>query len=56
MRLSKPVIVQANNYWSSTTYANNTDNAWNVNMNDGNVNNDDKSNDNNYVLPVRGGE
>ena len=26
-------------YWSSTTYAGNTDNAWNVNFNNGNVNN-----------------
>lgn len=39
--------VQSNNYWSSTTYADNTNNAWNVNMNNGNVNN------NNYVWPVR---
>jgi len=45
--------VQSNNYWSSTTNANNTENAWNVNMNDGNVNNNNKSN-NNYVWPVRG--
>ena len=47
--------VQSNNYWSSTTNANNTSNAWNVNLNDGNVNNDDKTNSN-YVWPVRGGE
>jgi retron-type reverse transcriptase len=47
--------VQSNNYWSSTTNANNTNNAWNVNMNNGNVNNDNKTN-NNYVWPVRGGE
>jgi len=47
--------VQSNNYWSSTTYANNTDNAWNVNLNDGNVNNDNKTNTN-YVWPVRGGK
>ena len=47
--------VQSNNYWSSTTYADNTDNAWNVNLNDGNVNNDSKTNTN-YVWPVRGGE
>jgi hypothetical protein len=46
---------QASNYWSSTSYANNpADNAWNVNFNDGNVNNNDKSN-NNYVIAVRGG-
>ena len=47
--------VQANNYWSSTSYTNNTNNAWNVNMNDGNVNNNNKTN-NNYVWPVRAGE
>ncbi|MEO5346680.1 MAG: DUF1566 domain-containing protein [Magnetococcus sp. YQC-9] len=47
--------VQTNNYWSSTTNADNTDNAWIVNLNNGNVNNNDKTN-NNYVWPVRGGE
>jgi len=47
--------VQSNNYWSSTTYSNNTTNAWNVNLNDGNVNNDNKTNTN-YVWPVRAGE
>jgi len=46
--------VQSANYWSSTTNANNTSNAWNVNFNDGNVNTNDKSN-NNYVWCVRGG-
>jgi hypothetical protein len=47
--------VQSDNYWSSTTNADNTDNAWNVNLNNGNVNNDNKTNTN-YVWPVRGGE
>ena len=47
--------VQSNNYWSATTYAANTDNAWNVNLNNGNVNTNNKSNSN-YVWPVRGGE
>lgn len=47
--------VQSNNYWSSTSNADNPTNAWNVNLNDGNVNNDDKTNTN-YVWPVRGGE
>ena len=47
--------VQSDNYWSSSTNADNTDNAWNVNLNDGNVNNDNKTNTN-YVWPVRGGE
>jgi len=41
-------------YWSSTSNANNPNNAWNVNFNDGNVNNNDKDNDN-YVRAVRGG-
>ena len=47
--------VQSDNYWSSSTNADNTDNAWNVNLNNGNVNNDNKTNTN-YVWPVRGGE
>jgi hypothetical protein len=46
---------QSDNYWSSTTNADNTDNAWNVNFNNGNVNNDDKTNTN-YVRAVRGGQ
>jgi len=45
---------QSNNYWSSTTNANNTDNAWIVDFNNGNVNNNNKTN-NNYVRAVRGG-
>jgi RNA-directed DNA polymerase len=45
----------SSNYWSSTTNANNTNNAWNVNFNNGNVNNNNKSN-NNYVRAVRGGK
>lgn len=44
----------ASNYWSSTTNANNPNNAWNVNFNNGNVNNDNKTN-NNFVTAVRGG-
>jgi len=40
------------NYWSATTNADDPTNAWIVNLNDGNVNNDDKTNTN-YVLPVR---
>ena len=46
---------QSDNYWSGTTYANNSDNAWNVNFNNGNVNNNDKNNSN-YVRPVRSGQ
>jgi len=44
----------SSNYWSSTSNANNPTNAWNVNFNNGNVNNNDKSN-NNFVRAVRGG-
>jgi len=32
------------NYWSSTTYRNNPNNAWNVNFNNGNVNANNKNN------------
>jgi hypothetical protein len=46
--------VQSTNYWSSTTNADNPDNAWNVNLNDGNTNANDKDNTN-LVWPVRGG-
>ncbi|MBP7781965.1 MAG: DUF1566 domain-containing protein [Burkholderiales bacterium] len=44
--------MQANNYWSSSTNASNTNNAWVVNFNNGNVNANNKNN-NNYVWPVR---
>ena len=40
---------------TSSTYAPNPTNAWIVNLNDGNVNNNDKTNTN-YAWPVRGGE
>lgn len=45
---------QSNNYWSSSTITANPNNAWIVNFNNGNVNNDNKSN-NYYVRAVRGG-
>ena len=45
----------ASNYWSSTSNANNPNNAWTVNFNNGNVNNDNKSNNNLHVRAVRGG-
>ncbi|WP_052566739.1 reverse transcriptase domain-containing protein [Candidatus Magnetobacterium casense] len=48
--------MQTNNYWSSTPNANNTSNAWNANMNDGNVNSNNNVNNNNSVWPVRLGE
>jgi len=44
----------ANNYWSSSTYVPNTTNAWNVNFNDGSVNNNNKTNSN-YVRCVSTG-
>ncbi len=47
--------ITSDNYWSSTSNANNTDNAWNVNFWSGNSNNNNKSNTN-YVRCVRGGE
>ena len=56
-------FISSSNYWSSTTNANNIENAWNVivvyalgwNFNNGNSNNNNKTN-NNYVRCVRGGE
>ena len=45
----------SSNYWSSTTNANNTNNAWHVNFNNGNVNNNNKSNSY-YVRAVRAGK
>ena len=44
----------ASNYWSSTTNANNPNNAWNVNFDNGNVNNDNKNNTK-HIRAVRGG-
>jgi hypothetical protein len=46
--------VQASYYWSSTTYAAYTGNAYLVNMNDGAMSYGDKA-DGYYVWPVRGG-
>jgi len=54
-RIAFPNTPASSWYWSSTTYANNPNNAWNVNFNNGNVNNNDKNN-NNYVRCVRGGK
>ena len=42
----------SSNYWSSTTIASNTSNAWDVNFNNGNDNWNTKTNDN-YVRCVR---
>jgi hypothetical protein len=46
--------VQSSDYWSATTNANNATNVWAANFNDGNVDNNDKSNTH-YVWCVRGG-
>jgi len=54
--LSHPFTgVQSNIYWSATTHANNTVNAWLVNMNNGRVYYGNKNYDY-YVWPVRGGQ
>ncbi|MBF0627151.1 MAG: DUF1566 domain-containing protein [Magnetococcales bacterium] len=47
--------VQSNIYWSATTYAGNTVNAWNVIIDIGRVYNDSKTSSY-YVWPVRGGQ
>ncbi len=47
--------VQADVYWSSSTYAAGTADAWNVDMYDGYVNAYSKAN-NDYVWPVRSGQ
>ena len=47
--------VQSTNYWSSSSNADNPTNAWNVNFDNGNVNDNNKTNTN-FVWPVRGGE
>ena len=51
---SGQTIVQSSDYWSATTDATNSTNAWDVNFNNGNVDNNDKSNTN-FVWCVRGG-
>ncbi|MBF0202511.1 MAG: hypothetical protein HQK66_14630 [Desulfamplus sp.] len=45
----------SSNYWSGTTNANNTDNAWIINFNNGNDNNNNKSSSY-YVRAVRAGK
>jgi len=48
-------MCRSNNYWSSSTNANNPNNAWNVNFNNGNVNWNNKTNNSLLVRCVRGG-
>ncbi len=45
--------VQSSYYWSSTTYAGNTNSAWSVNLNLGDVFFDNKTTGSYYVWPVR---
>jgi len=52
-----PFISVNSTYWSGTSYAFNTGYAWCVHMNDGRVDNCDKTYSNGYeVWPVRGGQ
>lgn len=51
---NKYLNVASNNYWSSTTNASDSGNAWNVNFNKGNDNWNNKTNSN-YVRCVRSG-
>ena len=48
--------VQYYDYWSSTTYASIPLGAWVVGMSNGGVDYSDKSNDDSYAWPVRGGQ
>ena len=50
--INKRFIVVSSNYWSSTTNASNTSNAWLVHFNNGNGYNHDKT-DTDYVRCVR---
>ena len=54
MREQAEGVTVGSNYWSATTITSNPTNAWNVNFNNGNVNNTNKSN-NLFVRAVRGG-
>ena len=47
--------LQSNDYWSALGYAPNPSNAWNLNTNDVNLNNNDKTNSL-YALAMRSGE
>ena len=51
-KLHSLTATQSNNYWSSTTYPASYSNAMNVNFNNGNANNNAKTNSN-YVRCVR---
>ncbi|KJU87045.1 secreted protein containing DUF1566 [Candidatus Magnetobacterium bavaricum] len=48
--------LQSSDYWSSTTYASVTSNAWLIDMSDGYVYSDDDKTSSHYVWPVRGGQ
>jgi len=49
---SAAAFVTDNYYWSSSEVSNNSNNAWNVNLNNGNTNNNNKTNTNNGVRCV----
>ena len=49
------INVQSSYYWSSSTYANSTDYAWDVGMGNGYVSSSNESSSN-FVWPVRGGK
>ena len=51
---SGEINFQANNYWSGTEFAPNTNNAWNFNFNNGNQNANNKNN-NNFAWAVHSG-
>ena len=53
--LKKRLKIVSDWFWTSTTNASDTSNAWNVNFNNGNDNWNDKTNSN-YVRCVRAGE
>jgi hypothetical protein len=54
-RCEYQVVEKIANFWSSSPNANNSNNAWLVNFNNGNDNNNNRNN-NNHVRLVRGGK
>ncbi|MCX5809727.1 MAG: DUF1566 domain-containing protein [Proteobacteria bacterium] len=50
------INVQSNYYWSSSSYAGNTNGAWVVGMGSGYVGSSSKTYGNRYVWPVRSGQ
>ena len=57
-KLTSPLVIEEvggnySNFWSSTENSNTPANAWNVNLNNGNTNNNAKTTATNYVRCVR---